>query len=82
MTVLWEPALDDEARRWLETAKELNLKHFAPLAAEIDRDQRYPWENVEELVQAAESGESHPVDVAFGVRVVELLASAQAQLTR
>ncbi|MEV0798880.1 Gfo/Idh/MocA family oxidoreductase [Kribbella sp. NPDC050281] len=37
---------------------------------------------VEELVQAAESGESHPVDVAFGVRVVELLASAEAQLRR
>lgn len=37
---------------------------------------------VEELVQAAESGQSHPVDVAFGVRVVELLASAEAQLAR
>jgi predicted dehydrogenase len=33
-----------------------------------------------ELVEAAESGESHPVDVAFGARVVELLASAEAQL--
>jgi predicted dehydrogenase len=35
---------------------------------------------VEELVAAAESGESHPVDVAFGTRVVELLASAEEQL--
>ncbi|WBQ06559.1 Gfo/Idh/MocA family protein [Kribbella sp. CA-293567] len=34
-----------------------------------------------ELVAAAESGDSHPVDVAFGTRVVELLASAEAQLT-
>jgi predicted dehydrogenase len=33
-----------------------------------------------ELVAAAESGDSHPVDVAFGTRVVELLASAEAQL--
>jgi predicted dehydrogenase len=33
-----------------------------------------------ELVAAAESGESHPVDVAFGTRVVELLAAAQHQL--
>lgn len=35
---------------------------------------------VEELVAAAESGESHPVDVAFGTRVVELLAAAEEQL--
>jgi predicted dehydrogenase len=35
---------------------------------------------VEELVVAAESGESHPVDVAYGTRVVELLASAEEQL--
>ena len=35
----------------------------------------------EELVAAAESGEGHPVDVAFGTRVVELLASAERQLS-
>ena len=34
----------------------------------------------EELVAAAESGESHPVDVAFGTRIVELLAAAELQL--
>jgi predicted dehydrogenase len=34
----------------------------------------------EELVASAESGEPHPVDVAFGTRVVELLASAEEQL--
>ncbi|TCO48666.1 putative dehydrogenase [Kribbella antiqua] len=34
----------------------------------------------EELVAAAESGEPHPVGVAFGTRVVELLASAEEQL--
>jgi hypothetical protein len=33
-----------------------------------------------ELVAAATSGESHPVDVAFGARVVELLAEAERQL--
>jgi predicted dehydrogenase len=32
------------------------------------------------LLRAAESGESHPVDVTFGTRVVELLADAQRQL--
>ncbi len=33
-----------------------------------------------ELVRAAESGEPHPVDVAFGARVVDLLADAERQL--
>ena len=35
----------------------------------------------EELVAAAESGESHPVDVAYGTRIVELLASAEKQVS-
>lgn len=33
-----------------------------------------------ELVAAARTGERHPIDVAFGARVVELLALAQTQL--
>lgn len=33
-----------------------------------------------ELVQAARSGHAHPLDVAFGTRVVELLTLAQAHL--
>lgn len=35
-----------------------------------------------ELVAAAESGTAHPLDVAFGVHVVELLADAAEQVTR
>jgi len=35
----------------------------------------------DELVAAAGTGTPHPVDVAFGTRIVELLAEAQAQLT-
>jgi hypothetical protein len=34
----------------------------------------------QELVAAARSGQPHEVDVAFGARVVELLADAQAQV--
>lgn len=34
----------------------------------------------QELVESARSGEPHEVDVAFGARMVELLADAQAQL--
>lgn len=36
----------------------------------------------QELAVAAESGAGHPIDVAFGVHVVELLADAAAQLAR
>lgn len=50
MTVLWELPLDDEAKHWVDIAHDLNVRYFVPLAAEIDRDQRYPWENVEQLV--------------------------------
>jgi predicted dehydrogenase len=34
----------------------------------------------EELVESARSGEPHELDVAFGARIVELLAGAQAQI--
>lgn len=34
-----------------------------------------------ELVAAAESGDTHPVDITFGTRIVELLSSAEAQLS-
>jgi predicted dehydrogenase len=36
---------------------------------------------VRELIESAESGEPHPLDVAFGARIVELLATAEEQLT-
>jgi alkylation response protein AidB-like acyl-CoA dehydrogenase len=52
MSILWEPPLDDEAERWVSVARELNREYFVPLAAELDQDQRYPWENVEKLVDS------------------------------
>jgi alkylation response protein AidB-like acyl-CoA dehydrogenase len=51
MTVIWQPALSDEARRWRAVAERLTQEHFAPLAEELDREQRYPWENVRALVE-------------------------------
>jgi len=50
MTVIWQPALDAEAQRWQSLAAQLSDEHFAPLAEELDREQRYPWENVRRLV--------------------------------
>ncbi len=51
MTVVWQPVLSEEAERWRTVADRVTREHFAPLAEELDRDQRYPWENVRRLVE-------------------------------
>jgi alkylation response protein AidB-like acyl-CoA dehydrogenase len=51
MTVIWQPVLSEEATRWRAIANRLAQEHFAPLAEELDREQRYPWENVRRLVE-------------------------------
>lgn len=51
MTVIWEPAVNEEAKRWRAVAQRATREHFVPLAAELDRDQRYPWESVRKLVE-------------------------------
>jgi len=56
MAVIWEPELGEEAARWQAIAARVTAEHFAPLAAEIDRDQRYPWENVRRLVERRLAG--------------------------
>jgi alkylation response protein AidB-like acyl-CoA dehydrogenase len=50
---LWEPALDATARHWQSVARRLTVEAFAPRAAAVDAEQRYPVENVALL---AESG--------------------------
>ena len=51
MTVIWQPVFGEEAARWRTVADRLTREHFAPLAEELDREQRYPWENVRRLVE-------------------------------
>ena len=51
MAVIWQPALDAEAGHWRAVAERVTQRHFAPLAEELDREQRYPWENVRRLVE-------------------------------
>jgi alkylation response protein AidB-like acyl-CoA dehydrogenase len=46
MAVLWEPRLAEDALAWQRKAKELTDRYFRPLAAELDRDQRYPLEHL------------------------------------
>ncbi len=56
MSVVWGPELDTEGQKWLDIAKDLSEKWFRPLAQEIDRDQRYPTENVQRLVESGLAG--------------------------
>lgn len=51
MTVLWKPKLDEATTRWQALADRLGSERFAPLAPELDREQRYPWETIEALVE-------------------------------
>src|ERR1700730_10353225 len=82
MTVIWQPALSEEARRWRELAHRVTQEHFAPLAAELDREQRYPWENVRRLVEHKLAGLFIPnqlggkgTSLCATAAVVETLAS-------
>ena len=56
MSVIWEPRLDDEGRHWRDLARDVAARHFAPLAEELDREQRYPWESVRVLVEQGLAG--------------------------
>ena len=82
MNVLWEPELGQEESHWLDVVRTLNREHFAPLAAELDRDQRYPWENVEKLVDAGIPGLM--IDREFGGHGAQLTTgvTVMTELTR
>ena len=56
MGVIWEPALDATARDWQAEAARLSREQFAPLAEELDREQRYPWESIPKLVDSGLAG--------------------------
>jgi alkylation response protein AidB-like acyl-CoA dehydrogenase len=54
--VIWEPRLDAEATEWKERARAVAAERFAPLAEELDREQRYPHEHIETFVETGLSG--------------------------
>ncbi|GAB1510532.1 acyl-CoA dehydrogenase family protein [Actinophytocola sp. KF-1] len=62
MTVLWEPTLDADATRWRDLARKVATERFAPLAEELDRAQRYPFEHVETFVETGLSGMLVPAE--------------------
>ncbi|MQA03289.1 MAG: acyl-CoA dehydrogenase [Streptosporangiales bacterium] len=56
MSVIWEPELTEEGRHWRDLVRGLAEEHFAPLVAQLDSEQRYPWENVQVLVDSGLAG--------------------------
>jgi alkylation response protein AidB-like acyl-CoA dehydrogenase len=85
MTVIWQPVLSKEAKRWRAVADRLTQEHFAPLAEELDREQRYPWENVRRLVEHNLAGLFIPkeyggqgADLSATVAVVETIGTGCA----
>jgi alkylation response protein AidB-like acyl-CoA dehydrogenase len=63
MGLLWEPELDHEAAAWRGRAAAIAAEHFAPLAAELDREQRYPDEHIRTFVETGLSGMLVPADL-------------------
>lgn len=56
MSVIWAPTATEESTKWLAIADDLSTEYFEPLAEELDRDQRYPWESVKRLVESGLAG--------------------------
>jgi alkylation response protein AidB-like acyl-CoA dehydrogenase len=74
MGLIWQPALSEEAERWRAVAERLTREHLEPLAAALDRDQRYPWENVRRMVDHDLAGLFIPME--HGGKGASLVATA------
>lgn len=82
MSVVWDLPLDDEATYWVGVAERLNREYFVPRAAVIDREQRYPWENVEQLVSTGLSGLMIPREYGGAGASLATGVAVMAELTR
>jgi alkylation response protein AidB-like acyl-CoA dehydrogenase len=73
--VIWEPRLDAEATEWKERARAIAAERFAPLAEELDREQRYPYEHVDTFVETGLSGMLVPREIGgAGLSMVTICA--------
>jgi alkylation response protein AidB-like acyl-CoA dehydrogenase len=76
VNLIWTPQLDEASAQWQALADRLGRERFAPLAPELDRDQRYPWETIEALVEHKFTGLFLPRD--FGGQGQSLTATVAA----
>lgn len=82
MTALWEPDLDDQVRHYRDIARKLTRERFAPLAEELDRDQRYPWEHIPVLVESGLAGLFVPEEFGGRGAGVEAAVTVMEELGR
>jgi len=76
MSLIWQPTLDAAATKWQALADTLGRERFAPLAEELDREQRYPWETIRALVDHKFTGLFLPKE--FGGEGQSLTATVAA----
>src|SRR5699024_10488267 len=76
MSVIWEPKLNEEQSSWQRIAEKLTEQYFAPIAAEIDAEQRYPTEHLQPLLANGISGMFIPTQYGGGGASLTALAAA------
>ena len=74
MTVIWEPVLSKGAQQWRTVAERVTREQFAPLVEELDRQQRYPCENVRALIELGLAGLFIPKE--YGGQGADLFTTA------
>lgn len=77
MTVIWNPDLDESAKKWQALANRLGRDQFAPLTPELDRDQRYPWETIDTLVAHNFTGLFLPTQWGQGATLTSTVAAVE-----
>lgn len=79
MSIIWQPHLETEARSWQQTAEKLTREKFAPLAEELDREQRYPTESIDDLVASGLAGMFIPKEYdGQGASLTSTVAAVEA----
>ncbi len=75
MSVIWNPPLNPQESAWRDKAADLTQRAFAPAAAAIDRDQRYPVEHLAPLRESGISGLFIPAEYGgSGASLTSLVA--------
>ena len=73
--VIWRPELDEGAARWRNLATGLTRTEFAPRAAETDRAQQYPAQNVQCLRESGIASMFLPSEYGGGGAPITALAA-------
>lgn len=74
MSIIWEPELPESSVRHKAVAEQLTRDYFEPLVEEIDRVQRYPYENVEKLQEAGFTYMFLPKEFGGGATLTDVTA--------